>query len=72
MLLNKAGLFDLDTSQIVKSLKDSGIIRVYFSIDSSHTTLESVYSDVYNVVPTEAVSRAIIAFLDEGYGKNII
>ncbi|QGT98774.1 Radical SAM domain protein [Candidatus Syntrophocurvum alkaliphilum] len=70
MLLNKAGLFDLDTSQIVKSLKDSGIIRVYFSIDSSHTTLESVYSDVYNVVPTEAVSRAIIAFLDEGYGKK--
>ncbi len=70
LLLNRAGLFDLNTTQIVKSLKDAGIIRVYFSVDSSHTTLESVYSHVYNVVPTEAVSRAISGFLDEGYGKK--
>ncbi len=69
-LLNRAGLGDLHTAQIVKSLKDAGIVRVYFSVDSSHTTLESVYSDVYNVVPAEVVSRAISGFLDEGYGKK--
>ncbi|ACB86061.1 radical SAM protein [Natranaerobius thermophilus] len=69
-ILNRAGLFNLNTKQIVKSLKDAGVIRVYFSVDSSHTTLQNVYSDVYNAVPTEAVSRAINEFLNEGYGKK--
>ncbi|WP_331445956.1 radical SAM protein [Natranaerobius thermophilus] len=69
-ILDRAGLFDLNTAEIVKSLKDAGVIRVYFSVDSSHTTLKSVYSDAYNAVPTEAVSRAINEFLNEGYGKK--
>ena len=68
-LLERAGLYHLDTRQIVESLKEAGIKRVYFSVDSSHTTLESVYSNVYNIVPAEAVSQGIRGFMEEDYGK---
>lgn len=69
-LLERARLYNLNTTQIVKSLKDAGVTRVYFSVDSSHTTIKGVDSNVYNVVPAEAVSQAINAFLDEGYGSR--
>ena len=68
-LLKRAGLFHLSTTQIVKSLKEAGLERVYFSVDSSHTMIESVNSDEFSFVPTEVVSQAISGFLDEGYGK---
>lgn len=68
-LLEGAGLLALSTSDIVKSLKEAGLVRVYFSVDNSHTTLESADSDVYNSVPSEVVSKAISAFLNEGFGK---
>ena len=70
VLLERAGLFKLNTLQIVGSLKAAGLTRVYFSVDSSHTTLKSVNSSVYNLVPSEAVSQAVNGFLDEGYGKR--
>lgn len=68
-LLKKAGLFNLSTEEIVKSLKEAGLIRVYFSVDNSHTTLESANSKVFSSVPTEIVSQSIQTFLHEGFGK---
>lgn len=68
-LLKKAGLYNLRTEQIVKSLREAGLMRVYFSVDNSHTTLESAYSKVFMSVPTEIVAQSIQTFLHEGFGK---
>jgi MoaA/NifB/PqqE/SkfB family radical SAM enzyme len=68
-LLKEAGLYNLRTGEIVRSLKEAGLARVYFSIDNSHTTLESADSNVLNSVPAEVAAIAIKAFLKEGFGK---
>ncbi|MDQ2086180.1 radical SAM protein [Herbivorax sp. ANBcel31] len=68
-LLKKASLYDIDTPDIVRSLKKAGLERVYFSVDNSHNTLESPNSRVSNCVPSELVAKSIRSFLKEGFGS---
>ncbi|SCY79888.1 radical SAM protein [Alkaliphilus peptidifermentans] len=68
-LLQKAGLFKLSTTEIVKSLKNAGLTRIYFSVDNNHTTLEGADTEVHKSVPTEVISQSIGTFLDEGFGR---
>ncbi|TYQ12640.1 UNVERIFIED_CONTAM: MoaA/NifB/PqqE/SkfB family radical SAM enzyme [Acetivibrio alkalicellulosi] len=67
--LEKAGMNGLSTASIVKSLKESGLKRVYFSVDNCHTTLKSPLSEVNGIVPSEVVAKSIRRFLYEGFGK---
>lgn len=69
-LLKKSGLFDLATWEIVASLVSSGLERIYFSIDSNHTTLQNANSNAYDIVPTEVVARTVKAFINMDFAKK--
>lgn len=69
-LLEKSGLHNLTSTQIVNTLKKAGLTRIYFSIDSNHTSLQNAFSHIYDSVPVEVVCKAIRLFLEEGYGKK--
>ncbi|WP_432405494.1 radical SAM/SPASM domain-containing protein [Wukongibacter sp. M2B1] len=69
-LLKKSGILDLTTWEIVESLVNSGLERIYFSIDCNHTTLQSANSNVYDIVPTEVVARAVNTFLNMDFAKK--
>ncbi len=69
-ILERAGLFDSTAGEIVRSLKEAGLVRIYFSVDSNHTTLKSPNENVANSVPAAVVSKAIGTCLEEGLGKR--
>lgn len=69
-LLKQSGIIDLTTREIVDTLISCGLERIYFSIDCNHTTLMCANSEAYDMVPTEVVSRAVKAFLDNDYAKK--
>lgn len=69
-LLKKSGILELTTWEIVECLVNSGLERIYFSLDCNHTTLQSANSNAYDIVPTEVVARAVNTFLNMGFAKK--
>gem|GEM_PF-6423471 len=68
LLLQRAGLWDAGPGDAARRLREAGLTRIYFSIDSNHTTLESADSGIYAAVPVEVAARSVEAFLTEGFG----